>query len=124
MMITSLSSLLHENKEFYSPDRFDPGHFLHGNGNFKNSDYFFFFSAGKAFKPKNKVRGVHYQKIFTTALKCYSVTINAMALNHVRSLLIAYLSLWPTEFPKPLTVDPRWFQKTWTPRRYSLDCMQ
>ncbi|XP_027384787.1 cytochrome P450 2C42-like [Bos indicus x Bos taurus] len=46
-VLTLLTSVLHDDKEFPNSEVVDPGHFLDERSNFKNSEYFMALSVGK-----------------------------------------------------------------------------
>ncbi|XP_036049002.1 cytochrome P450 2C26-like isoform X1 [Onychomys torridus] len=99
-VITSLSSVLQDSKEFPNPEVFDPGHFLDKNGNFKKSDYFMPFSAGKQICAGEGLARMELFLFLTTILQ----TFNLKSLHHTKDINITPVANGLTSLPPPYKI--------------------
>ncbi|XP_066532442.1 cytochrome P450 2J2-like isoform X2 [Hoplias malabaricus] len=72
VMITNLSSVLHDKNEWEMPDAFNPEHFLNADGQFRRRDAFFAFSAGKRMCPGEYLARVELFLLFTILLQNFT----------------------------------------------------
>ncbi|XP_017543781.1 cytochrome P450 2J2-like [Pygocentrus nattereri] len=72
VMITNLSSVLNDKREWETPDTFNPGHFLDSGGHFRRRDAFFPFSAGKRLCPGEYLARAELFLLFTILLQTFT----------------------------------------------------
>ncbi|TKC52001.1 hypothetical protein EI555_005701, partial [Monodon monoceros] len=86
-IVTLLSSLLHDDKEFPNPEVFDPVHFLDESGNFKKCDYFMAFSAAICYDLALKVQYIDF---------CYYMYVHSQLSKVYGPVFTVYFGMKPT----------------------------